>query len=798
MSEPNHKSKTGFRWLVAVLGIALLTYLISRTGPRALWTNVRAVGYGLIAVIALGGLTHLVKTAAWRKTFTCDISHLSWPRSFGMRLVSEAIGQFGIAGKIVGEGTRVSLLGSAVPIVNGIAAAALDTGFYVVTSVSVAIVALVISLVIAPLPAGFRLYAFLFAGASTAMLIGLAVGFAKGWRLLGPSFQALGRLPGCKDWVSRRQPTIDATELNMLNFHRDAPKAFWSALGLNFLAHGLALSEIYVILRCLTPGATMLGALVLEGLTKLINGIGVINPGNVGTYEAGNILITKMFGVSAAAGLTLALCRRARALFWAAIGVICLTTMRRSEAAPNKDQNSGISRPDEEGAMDKQLQSSSDHRYDARAVIIVAAEEQSQGYLPSLAEVGTLPLLLRNILSVQACQPDRIIVCGSVAFTQTAQSTLMQTRRLPQSVEWCMTQGGELAQLITEVGTTSNGVVLIRANGSYQPKVLNEAFAWNGIGTLALASSGELAGVYVISRASARQVAVQFRSTEQFESWAQCYEGVERRDIPAESWHRVLAPNDLDEAERKLEGWLVKPTDGIFARMNRRISIPISRQLIKFPITPNMVTFFVLGVSLASGAFYMRGGYWNILVASLLGVAGSILDGCDGEVARMKLQSSRLGCWLDTVCDYIYYVVAFGGMAVGLARSSGSQSYYSWGAALLFGAVTMFGVASMTRQRLSGANPEKVLAVWQKKAESRSSNPLMYIGRHTEFIIRRCFLPYFLLFVALVNGTKFIFMAGAIAANLAWFIALYSYFDFSRTSHPVEKSAAVIVPEATA
>jgi hypothetical protein len=68
---------------------------------------------------------------------------------------------------------------------------------------------------------------------------------------------------------------------------------------------------------------------VLEGLTKLINLVGALNPGNIGTYEGGNMLITKLFGVTGTAGLTLALCRRARSLFWAAIGAICLILMRR-------------------------------------------------------------------------------------------------------------------------------------------------------------------------------------------------------------------------------------------------------------------------------------------------------------------------------------------------------------------------------------------------------------------------------------------------------------------------------------
>jgi uncharacterized membrane protein YuzA (DUF378 family) len=82
-------------------------------------------------------------------------------------------------------------------------------------------------------------------------------------------------------------------------------------------------------------------AFVLEGLTKVINLVGLLNPGNVGTYEGGNMMITKLFGVSGTVGLTLALCRRVRALFWAVIGAICLMLMTKPTA-----QKSDVVNPD--------------------------------------------------------------------------------------------------------------------------------------------------------------------------------------------------------------------------------------------------------------------------------------------------------------------------------------------------------------------------------------------------------------------------------------------------------------------
>ena len=83
---------------------------------------------------------------------------------------------------------------------------------------------------------------------------------------------------------------------------------------------------------------SFLGAFVLEALTKFISVIGAINPGNIGTYEGGNMLITRLFGVTGAVGLTLGLCRRARSLFWAAIGAVCMVVMSKATEQGRRDR----------------------------------------------------------------------------------------------------------------------------------------------------------------------------------------------------------------------------------------------------------------------------------------------------------------------------------------------------------------------------------------------------------------------------------------------------------------------------
>src|SRR5579864_5333575 len=329
--RPQSLIQGSLRFFAALLGFGLLGYLVFRSGPGAVWKQLQAVGWGFALVILLGGLSQLAKTCAWRQAFTCDISGLSWFRSFVAQLISDGIGQFGVAGKVVGEGTRISLLRRAVPLSNALSAGAIDGALHTFTAVLITVSGISATLLLAPLSGTWRTYAVLLVAVLMSAVILAAVSVRNRWQLVGHATRAIGRLPRLHTWVSDKQPIIDSAEENLLSFRDQAPRAFWATLIFNLLWHMMAVLEVYIILRFIGTGFTVSGAFIVEGLTKVINLVGAFNPGNFGTYEGGSMLIAKLFGVTSTTGLTLALCRRARTVFWAGIGAMCVIVMKKAE-----------------------------------------------------------------------------------------------------------------------------------------------------------------------------------------------------------------------------------------------------------------------------------------------------------------------------------------------------------------------------------------------------------------------------------------------------------------------------------
>ena len=788
MSSSASKTQSPLPLVAGASGLFLLAYIVHRAGPAKLLASITTLGWGLGLVLLWGGVAHVVKAWAWRLTLLEDKRHVSFARLLGLRLASEAVGQLGGLAQLFGEGLRVSLLGPAMPLSTGIASVTIDRVFFVLSAAVVSVIGLLSALIALPLPHTFARYASVSALILLGVILLSAVAIAKRWPVLSWGAQTLARIPYCRTWIERERALIHSVENALLDFYHRTPGAFWASFLLNLGCHAAAIFEIYLVLWLMGAKLSLFGALAIEGLTKLVNIAGTINPGNIGTYEGGNMLIAKIFGLTGAAGLTLAFIRRLRALFWAAVGILCLFIFsKRTKQSSRSANREDIVHIGTEPLSSKELPTAIRWQRPSHLAVVLANKLGTIGFSSPLPQVGAVPILLRSILSAAKAGAARIVVVIDRAKGPRIRQDLLKTGRVPNNVEWCGWVSGEdsLPSLIGQLASEIDGnIVLIAGDRVYHPSLHKRAVEWDGgADVLTLMTGSDVVGMCSLSREASIDLAIHNPTTagslEDIEYWMSKTHAVECEAVADEQWQRVLNEQQLVVAEQKLDSWLVKPTDGIFARMNRRISIPISRRIIPFPITPNMVSLFTLGVSFAAGVFLALGGYWNMLTGAVLSWLSSVLDGCDGEVARLKLQESAFGCWLETVCDNLYYLFIFSGMTIGLVRSSGNRSYLVWGGLLLFGAMMSFLMTTFQRHQMTNGQPEQYLQEWHKKADSRSSNPLLYLGRHTEFIIRRCFLPYLILFFALFDIINWLLIGATAGANIVWIIALYSCVTFT-------------------
>ncbi len=238
-------------------------------------------------------------------------------------------------------------------------------------------------------------------------------------------------------------------------------------------------------------------------------------------------------------------------------------------------------------------------------------------------------------------------------------------------------------------------------------------------------------------------------------------------------WQDVDSPETLVYAEQRLFQLLTKPTDGFVSRFfNRKVSGWISRRLIKLPISANQVTYSALFFGLLSAYLVARGDHLSVALGGILFQFCSIYDGCDGEIAKLRMTSSRFGEWLDTVCDNITYIAFFIGIVVGLHRQEAAPFLLYLGVVSLGGVIfTLILMYSYLRRYSQSGSLVTLQTDYSNEVKTSSSIFSRVIDRLKPLGKRDFFALLFMMF-ALFNRLDLILIATFIGSQLMWIVLL--------------------------
>ena len=151
-------------------------------------------------------------------------------------------------------------------------------------------------------------------------------------------------------------------------------------------------------------------------------------------------------------------------------------------------------------------------------------------------------------------------------------------------------------------------------------------------------------------------------------------------------WIDIDDKTDLKNAERILCFKLKKDTDGPVSRiLNRPISLRISKVLLKTGITPNQISVLSFIIGLAGASLFFFGEYFYLILGGIIVHIHSIVDGCDGEIARLKLRRTKYGGYLDSFLDRYVDAVIILGLTYGYWSISGDSMIWIMGFAALIG-----------------------------------------------------------------------------------------------------------------
>lgn len=191
-------------------------------------------------------------------------------------------------------------------------------------------------------------------------------------------------------------------------------------------------------------------------------------------------------------------------------------------------------------------------------------------------------------------------------------------------------------------------------------------------------------------------------------------------------------------------------SDGLLARLvDRPLSRAISPPLARRRVPPNAITLVSMSIGFLGAWLLAQVGYGLHLLGALLFLSAVVLDGVDGEVARLTVRESTFGHYLDIITDNLVHVAIFIGMAVGLYRETGHSSHLYALAVMLLG----FGLCILAVYQVVGKG-ERSQEAWSPAA-----------ARWVNALNSRDF-AYLVLLLALVNRLHWFLWAAAVGTYL--------------------------------
>ena len=311
--------------IFGLLGLLLFGYFVSRAGVGEIVSNIQRLGAGFLLILAVSSIRYIVRALAWMRCVEPP-HRLPFRDAFAARLMGDALGNIiPFVSVAVSEPSKAVFVKDRVPLLVGLSALAIENIFYALT-VAIFIFAGTATLLLTfSLPKGLR-YASIAALITTLVIIPLIYLLIR-WqtRFLSGALSFLSRRGVVPKYIDKIRPRAQSLEDRVYGFYATSQRSFLSIFLLDMSFHAAGMLEVFITLAFISPVApTFTQAFILESVNRIINVAFKFIPLRAGVDEGGTGQVSKVLGFARDIGVTLAIVRKGRDIFWSAIGLLLI------------------------------------------------------------------------------------------------------------------------------------------------------------------------------------------------------------------------------------------------------------------------------------------------------------------------------------------------------------------------------------------------------------------------------------------------------------------------------------------
>lgn len=302
-----------------LLGAVFFFLLLQKAGWGRLLHDFQLMGWLFLVIIALSGIKYLLSALAWSTAFAPE-ERQPLLTLLGARLAGEAMNYLSIAGPFLSEPVKATLV-QRIGFTSALSTTLVETTANTITASLVSVAGLLLMSLSFASGLALRLAEW----GLIALLLALSGGLIYALKrqlpfLTGPG-KRLGRIFRASTKFAEK---LSIVEVRMHRLSAERPRDLLLIFLLSLAAQGLALAEIYLALLPSGIRLSFSTILIIEAFTKLAKAIFFFVPARIGADEGSSAGIFALLSLPPQAGLTLALVRRLRAIFWSAVGLLFL------------------------------------------------------------------------------------------------------------------------------------------------------------------------------------------------------------------------------------------------------------------------------------------------------------------------------------------------------------------------------------------------------------------------------------------------------------------------------------------
>lgn len=321
--SPRNLTRLKVLGLVLTLGgIGLFAYFIYSVGFRDILDNVRKfglLGFGVILVIYF--LRILMRAAAWRLSVYEPYS-LSLKDTVPAVIIGEAMSSMIPLGILISGTSKAVAVRKKVPLVVGLSSIATENLFYSVVTSIFLILGSFTFLRSFDLDREWIITIDVLIAAIAAIVIFIVVLVVRQWHFASAICEWLYDKGVARHILDTGRLQVRLFENLIYGYYRRHPKRFLPIFTFEAAFHLLGILEAWFILSRI--GDTMPGFLtsfLFESISRLITIMFKLIPFVIGVDEAGAQFMSETLAIGAGIGITLAIIRKGRIMFWTAIGL---------------------------------------------------------------------------------------------------------------------------------------------------------------------------------------------------------------------------------------------------------------------------------------------------------------------------------------------------------------------------------------------------------------------------------------------------------------------------------------------